>query len=64
MTGLRRGIGSTISACWRVCRCQKGATSIEYALVASLISMAILAGATLIGQRLTTTFDTVASNLK
>ena len=40
-----------------------GATAIEYALVASLISITIIAGATAIGSSLSGTFNTVSSSL-
>jgi pilus assembly protein Flp/PilA len=43
---------------------ERGATAIEYALIAVLISVAIIAGATVIGSRLNSTFSGVASNLK
>ena len=42
---------------------EAGATAIEYALVASLISITILAGATAIGGSLSGTFATVGSSL-
>ena len=40
-----------------------GATAIEYALVASIISIAIVAGATAIGGTLSNTFTTVGGSL-
>ncbi len=43
--------------------CQRGTTSIEYALIASLICMAILAGAIAIGGHMGNTFNGVAANL-
>ncbi len=39
-----------------------GATSIEYALVASLISVMLIAGAAAIGSSLGLTFENVAGN--
>ena len=42
---------------------EAGATAIEYALIASLISIAIVAGATSIGTSLSGTFNTVAGKL-
>ena len=42
---------------------EAGATAIEYALVASLISITIIAGATAIGGSLSGTFNTVSSSL-
>jgi len=41
----------------------EGPTSIEYALIALLIAMAIVAAVTVIGQRLVTPFGNVANNL-
>lgn len=43
---------------------ESGATAIEYGLIASLIAVAIIASITLIGSKLTNTFNEVASNLK
>ena len=40
-----------------------GATAIEYALIAGIISLAIIAGATQIGTNLKSTFTTVGSNI-
>ncbi|MET0546651.1 MAG: Flp family type IVb pilin [Caulobacterales bacterium] len=45
----------------RLLRRQDGATAIEYALIAGLISLAIVAGATTIGGNLSTGFQTVAA---
>ena len=47
----------------RFLRDESGATAIEYALVASLISIAIVAGATAIGGTLSGTFTTVGGSL-
>lgn len=44
-------------------RDEAGATAIEYALIAALISVAILAGATSIGTSLSGTFTTVGNSL-
>jgi pilus assembly protein Flp/PilA len=41
-----------------------GATAIEYALLASLIAMVIVATLTVIGTHLQNTFNEVSSNLK
>ena len=43
---------------------QSGATAIEYGLIASLISVAIIGALTTIGSKLTSTFGTVSANLK
>jgi pilus assembly protein Flp/PilA len=40
-----------------------GATAIEYGLIASLIAVAIIAGATTVGTNLGTTFSNLASSL-
>jgi pilus assembly protein Flp/PilA len=44
-------------------RDEAGATAIEYALIAALISVAIIAGATSIGASLSGTFTTVGNSL-
>lgn len=40
-----------------------GATAIEYGLIAALISVVIIVGATLLGQNLNTTFQTIAATV-
>ena len=40
-----------------------GATAIEYALIATLVSVAVVAGATQIGTALSAKFNAVKSNL-
>ena len=47
----------------RFAKDQSGATAIEYGLLASLISVAIIGGVTTVGSKLTTTFGNVSSNL-
>ena len=42
---------------------QDGATAIEYALIASLIAVVIIAAVTLVGTTLDGTFNTIATNL-
>ena len=42
--------------------CTKAATALEYAFIASPISIAIYAGASTIGTQLTSVFSTVASS--
>jgi pilus assembly protein Flp/PilA len=44
-------------------RNEAGATAIEYALVAALISVAIIAAATSMGSSLSSTFTTVGGSL-
>jgi pilus assembly protein Flp/PilA len=41
-----------------------GATSIEYALIATLLSVMIITGVTAIGTKLSTFFTSMSSNLK
>ncbi len=48
----------------RVLKDESGATAIEYGLIAALIAVVIIAGATFIGNKLNSTFSKVASNLK
>ena len=43
---------------------ESGATAIEYALIASLIAVAIVGSVTLVGTNITTVFTEVAGNLK
>ena len=42
---------------------ESGATAIEYGLIAALISVAIIAGASTIGNNLSTTLNTIGGNL-
>jgi len=42
---------------------EAGVTAIEYALLASLIAILIIAGVTLIGSELSTTFQTIATKI-
>jgi pilus assembly protein Flp/PilA len=43
---------------------ESGATAIEYALIASLVSMVIIAALTTMGTTLSTFFTNVSSNLR
>lgn len=43
---------------------ESGATAIEYGLVAALISVSIITGATSIGNQLSTLFNSVATELQ
>ena len=42
---------------------KSGATAIEYGLIAALIAVAIVAGATVVGTQLNTAFTTVGAKL-
>ena len=48
----------------RFAKNESGATAIEYGLIASLISVAIIGALTTVGTSLTATFGTVSTNLK
>jgi pilus assembly protein Flp/PilA len=43
---------------------ESGATAIEYALIASLIAVAIIASISVLGSKLQNTFNEVSGNLK
>jgi pilus assembly protein Flp/PilA len=43
---------------------ESGATAIEYGLIASLIAVAIIAGATALGGKMNTAFTDIASRVK
>ncbi|MFN3889460.1 MAG: Flp family type IVb pilin [Beijerinckiaceae bacterium] len=48
----------------RFLRDERGATAIEYGLIASLIAVAIIGAVTTLGTKLTTTFGSVSAKLK
>lgn len=45
-------------------RSEDGATAIEYGLIASLVAVAIIAGASTLGNTLSNTFTGLANNMK
>ena len=45
-------------------RDSRGATAIEYGLIAALIAVAAITAMTSLGSQLTTTFNNVATNMK
>ena len=47
----------------KLVREEEGVTAIEYALIAALIAVAIIAAVTLVGQRVTATFTKVSTAL-
>lgn len=47
----------------KILRDNKGATAIEYGLIAALIAVAAIGAMTTLGSNLNTTFTTVAGNL-
>ena len=48
----------------RFAKDESGATAIEYGLIASLVSIAIVGALTILGGKLTTTFGGVSAQLK
>ncbi|MER2605348.1 MAG: Flp family type IVb pilin [Siculibacillus sp.] len=48
----------------RFVRDESGATAIEYGLIASLVALAIIAGARTLGTNIGQTFNKVAGNVK
>lgn len=49
---------------FQIWRDSKGATAIEYGLIATLIAIAAITAMTRVGTKLTTTFNNVSNNLK
>lgn len=47
----------------RILRCQQGATAIEYALVATLISVAAIGAFNNLGSKINTMYNNVANKL-
>jgi pilus assembly protein Flp/PilA len=45
----------------QLARCEEAITAIEYALIAGLVAIAIVAGATIIGETLGSVFDALAA---
>jgi pilus assembly protein Flp/PilA len=48
----------------KVFRCERGANAIEYALVASLISIAALAAMSSLGSKIDTMYNNVSDHMK
>ena len=46
----------------RFAKNESGVTAIEYGLIATLVGVAIIAGATVLGQQLGTTFTTISGH--
>lgn len=49
---------------FKIFRDEKGATAIEYGLIATLIAIAAIAAMGSVGDKLTSTFNNVSTNLK
>ena len=47
----------------RFLHCRKGATAVEYAMIAALVSIVIISGATLLGQALAAKFVYVGTTV-
>jgi pilus assembly protein Flp/PilA len=47
----------------RFARDESGATAIEYGLIASLVGVAIIVGATTLGSKLNTTFNAISGKI-
>ena len=52
-----------MAALWKLIRCRRGATAIEYALVASLISIAAIGAMNGLGDKIDTIFNNVGNHL-
>jgi pilus assembly protein Flp/PilA len=48
----------------RFVRDESGATAIEYGLIAALIAVVIITAVTSVGTKLSSTFSTIATNIK
>lgn len=49
--------------CTKFLKDEEGATAIEYGLIAALVALAIIAGATKLGTQMGSTFNTVANSM-
>ena len=55
--------GKTMTRIFKLIRNERGATAIEYGLIAALIAVAAITAMTSIGSKLGSTFNNVSSNL-
>ena len=55
--------GPNMTRIFKLLRDKRGATAIEYGLIAALIAVAAITAMTSIGTKLSTTFNNVSSNL-
>jgi len=53
-----------MKAFFNLMRDKRGATAIEYGLIAALIAVAAITAMTALGNQLTTTFNNVSNNMK
>jgi pilus assembly protein Flp/PilA len=63
MVKKRRKEDSQVNALLRFLKEEDGVTAIEYGLIAGLIAVAIIGGATLAGEKLDALFDYVAGKM-
>ena len=52
-----------MSGLMKILRCERGATAIEYALVASLISIAAIGGMTQLSNKMNNMYNNVSSQM-
>lgn len=56
--------GNSMSHILKFLRNKKGATAIEYGLIAALIAVAAVSAMTTLGEKISTTFNNVSTNMK
>ena len=56
-------ISSVLQSVKALAKNERGATAIEYALIAALIAVAIIGAVTLVGGDVTSTFNSISSSL-
>ena len=56
-------ISSVLQSVKALVKNERGATAIEYALIAALIAVAIIGAVTLVGGDVTSTFNSISSSL-
>lgn len=63
MVSYRSGVKTMKTIFARFVKDEKGATAIEYGLIAALVAVAAITAMTLVGTNLTATFNTIAASL-
>jgi pilus assembly protein Flp/PilA len=59
----RRGTNKMLELIRRIHRCDRGATAVEYGLIAALVAVAAMVGMGQLGTALNTQFNTVSKKL-
>ncbi len=59
----RRGANKMLERIRRIHKCDRGATAVEYGLIAALISVAAIAAMTTLGTTMGNTFNKVGNNI-